>query len=198
MSYRLFALLMVMAVISAWSLSASVVAEQNLPSKAAKACLKCHKFDKQPATIGGRVAGISKKAKTIQVRVNGGLETVYFDDQTDVQNVSAVKNVKNNQSVRIVYYKKDGKNFAKLVEVKKGLDVPKDKLANAEDVAKLVAQGPEKGKYVLIDSRPPEHYNRGHIPTAKAMPFFAFDKLKDKILPKDKEILQVYYCSGFS
>lgn len=198
MSYRLFALLMAMAVIAAWSLNAPVVAEQSLPSKAAKACLKCHKFDKQPSTIGGRVAGISKKAKTIQIRVNGGLETVYFDDQTDVQNVSSVKKVKNNQAVRVVYYKKEGKNFAKLVEVKKGLDVPKDKLASAEDVAELIAQGPEKGKYVLVDSRPPEHYNRGHIPSAKSMPFFAFDKLKDKILPKDKEVPQVYYCSGFS
>jgi rhodanese-related sulfurtransferase len=67
-----------------------------------------------------------------------------------------------------------------------------------EEVAALVAKGPEKGKYVLLDSRPPEMYNQGHIPTALAMPFFAFDKLQETLLPKDKDILQIYYCSGFS
>jgi hypothetical protein len=30
------------------------------------------------------------------------------------------------------------------------------------------------------------------------MPFFAFDKLQETLLPKDKDILQIYYCSGFS
>jgi rhodanese-related sulfurtransferase len=61
-----------------------------------------------------------------------------------------------------------------------------------------VALGPEKGKYVLIDSRPPVRFDEGHIPSAKKMPFFAFDKLAEKVLPKDKEILQIYYCGGFT
>ena len=29
------------------------------------------------------------------------------------------------------------------------------------------------------------------------MPIWDFDDLKDKLLPKDKNILQIYYCSGF-
>ena len=79
-----------------------------------------------------------------------------------------------------------------------GTSVPKDQLLGVDEVAKLVAKGPEAGKYVLLDSRPDNFYNEGHIPTAVSMPFFAFDKLAETLLPKDKEILQIYYCSGFS
>ena len=125
-------------------------------------------------------------------------EVIYFDDATALRNAPSMKKIKKNASIKIVYYRKDGKNFAKEVEVKKGLKVPKEKLATVEEVAKLVALGPEKGKYVLIDSRPPVNFNEGHIPTAKSMLFFKFDMLKDKVLPKDKEILQIHYCGGFT
>jgi hypothetical protein len=29
------------------------------------------------------------------------------------------------------------------------------------------------------------------------MPLWDFDELKDKLLPKEKDVLQIYYCSGF-
>jgi hypothetical protein len=182
----------------AWSLAGSAFAGDKLPSKAAESCLKCHKYDKEPGLFAGRIVSVSKKAKTIQIRVGEDTEVLYFDDGTKVENASSVKKIKNNQATKIEYYVKDGKNFAKKVVVKKGLDVPKEKLASVEEVAKLVAQGPEKGKYVLIDSRPPGLYNEGHVPTAKVMPFFAFEKMNAKVLPKNKDILQIYYCSGFA
>lgn len=108
-----------------------------------------------------------------------------------------MKEIPKQESVRVSYVKKDGKNLAKLIEVKKGLEVSKEQLAEVDEIAKLVALGPEKGKYMLIDSRPENMYNEGHIPTAVPMPFFAFDKLAEKML-KDKEVLQIYYCAGFS
>jgi rhodanese-related sulfurtransferase len=98
----------------------------------------------------------------------------------------------------VVYYKKDGKTLAKEIEVKKGIAVPQEQLITAEQVAELVAKGPEQGKYVLLDSRPKEMFNQAHIPTALAMPFFAFDQLAEKLLPKDKDVMQIYYCAGFS
>jgi hypothetical protein len=186
------------SVVAAWALQGSAAEPVKLPSKSAKSCLKCHKYDKMPNLFAGRMVDVSRKAKTAQVRVGKGTEIVYFDDSTVVKNASTMKKIKPNQAVRITYYKKDGKNFAKEVEVKKGLEVPKEKLASVEEVAKLVALGPEKGKYVLIDSRPMNRYDEGHIPTAENMLFFAFDKVKDKILPKDKEIIQIYYCGGFT
>ncbi len=198
MRSRILILPALIAVLVAWSMAGSVLAADKLPSKSAKACLKCHKYDKETGIFAGRIVNISNKAKTIQIRVGTGTEVLYFDDGTGVENVSAVKKIKKNQATKIAYYVKKGKNFAKKVVVKKGLDVPKEKLASVQEVAKLVALGPEKGNYILVDSRPPGRYNEGHIPTAKVIPFFAFDKMKDKVLPKNKETLQIYYCGGFA
>ncbi|MFH0821495.1 MAG: rhodanese-like domain-containing protein, partial [Pseudomonadota bacterium] len=160
---------------------------------------KCHpEYEKQAALFAGQLVGVSQKAKTICLKMDGENEVVFYDDATVLKNAPAMKDIPKDESVRIAYVKKDGKRFATLVEVKKGIEVPKEKLASAEDVAKLTALGPEKGNYVLIDSRPAEMYHGGYIPTAKNMPFFAFDGLVDKVLPKNKDTLQIYYCAGFS
>lgn len=178
---------------------AGATSEQKLPSKSAKGCLKCHpEYAKESNILAGKLKSVSKKAKTIALKIGKDVEVVHYDDATKLENAPTFKKIPNNESVRIIYTKKDGKSYAKEVIVKKGLEVPKEQLITVEDVAKLVAQGPEKGKYVLVDCRPPAGYDAGHIPTAKKMPFFAFDKLKDKVLPKDKDTLQIYYCSGFS
>lgn len=176
----------------------TLAAGKELPSKAAKGCLKCHEFDKESGVYAGKLASVSRKAKTIQLKINADMQVIYFDDKTALKNAETMKKIPKNESVKITYYVKDGREFAKEVVVKKGIEVPKEKLASVEEVAALVAKGPEKGKYVLIDSRPKVRYNQGHVPTAKAMPFFAFDKLKEKLLPKDKEVLQIYYCGGFT
>lgn len=176
----------------------TVMADEKLPSKSAKGCLKCHEYGKESALYAGNFASVSRKAKTIQLKINKDMQVIYFDDKTVLKNAKSLKEIPNNESLKITYYMKDGREYAKEVVVKKGITVPKEKLASVEEVAALVAQGPEKGKYVLIDSRPKNFYNEGHIPTAKSMPFFAFDKLKGKLLPQDKGVLQVYYCGGFT
>jgi len=190
--------LAMIAVFAAWSLPGMAVADEALPSKSDESCLKCHKYDKDPNTLAGKLADVSMKAKTIQLQIGKDMEIVYFDDATALKNAPAMNEIPKTESVKIVYHKKDGKNFAKEVQVKKGLKVPEDKLASVEEVAKLVALGPQKGKYVLLDSRPLEAYNAGHVPTAVAMPFPAFDQMAEKVLPKDKETLQIYYCIGFT
>lgn len=195
---RILIALAVACALIAGAPGAVLAAEEKLPSKAAKGCLKCHQFDKESGVYAGKLASVSRKAKTIQLKINSDMQVIYFDDKTVLKNAETMKRIPKNESVKITYYVKDGKQFAKEVEVKKGLEVPKDQLASVEEVAALVAKGPEKGKYVLIDSRPKVRYNEGHVPTAKAMPFFAFDKLKDKLLPKDKGVLQIYYCGGFT
>ena len=163
-----------------------------------RAVLKCHKYDQESNLLAGKLVDVSSKAKAIQLRINKDMEVIYFDDATVVKNAESLKKIPKKEAVRIVYYKKAGKPFAKLVEVKKGIEVPKDQLIDAEALSKLVALGPEKGKYLLVDSRPGKMYNQGHIPTSVSMPFFAFDKMADKVLPKDKEITQIYYCAGMS
>lgn len=193
--------LSVIALITAvmwWSGAPSTFAQDQLPSKAAQSCSKCHEFTKLQNVLAGIVVDVSKKANTIQLKIDNDVEVLYFDDKTGVKNAPNAPEIPKESSAKIVYYKKDGRNFAKEIEVKKGLDVPKEQLASVEEVAALVAQGPEKGKYVLLDSRPKEQFDEGHIPTAKPFPFFAFDKMKDEVLPKDKDILQIYYCAGYT
>ena len=176
----------------------SAAAEEALPSKSDPSCLKCHDYDKHSNLFAGKFVDVAAKSKTIQLQIGPDMEVLSFDDSTVVKNAPGLKKIPKQESVRVAYIKKGEKNFAKEVEVKKGLEVPKEQLASAEEVAELVAQGPEKEKYVLVDSRPGNMYQHGHIPTAVSMPFFAFDKVAEKILPKSKEVLQIYYCTGFS
>lgn len=187
----------VVALTAAWPPGA-MAQEGQLPSKSDSSCLKCHAdYDKKPNLLAGKLYDVSTKANTIQLQIDKDMEVIHFDDSTVLKNAPSLKEIPKQESIRISYVKKDGKSLAKLIEVKKGLEVPKEQLADVEDVAKLVALGPERGKYILLDSRPENMYNEGHIPTAVPMPFFAFDKLAEKLL-KDKEVLQIYYCSGFS
>jgi len=180
-------------------LHAVAASPEQLPSKSDQSCLKCHEdYAKKPNLLAGKIVDVAQKSKSLQLQIDSDMEVIHFDDDTVLKNAPSFKEIPKKESVRVNYYKKDGKNFAIVVEVKKGLAVAPEQLATAEEVAELVAKGPEKGKYVLLDSRPPDMYNEGHIPTALSMPFFAFDKLQEKLLPKDKEILQIYYCAGFS
>jgi Rhodanese-like domain len=177
----------------------TAVAEERLPSKADASCLKCHAdYEKTANLLAGKLVDVAAKSGTIQLKINKDMEVIHFDDSTELRNAPTFKQIPKQESIRITYVKKNGKNFAKLVEVKKGIEVPKDQLLGADEVAQLVAKGPAKGNYILLDSRPGTFYNEGHIPTALSMPLFAFDKLADKLLPKNKDIVQIYYCSGFS
>jgi rhodanese-related sulfurtransferase len=182
--------------VTAWP-SLGSASEDKLPSKSDASCLKCHEYDKMPGILAGRVHDVAIKSKTIQLQVGKEMEVIHFDDSTELKNAPTFKEIPKQEAIKVTYVKKDGKTFAKQVEVKKGIEVPKEQLATVEEVAELVAKGPEKGKYVLLDSRPDSMYNEGHIPTALSMPFFAFDKLADKLL-KDKDTLQIYYCAGLS
>lgn len=172
-------------------------ATEKLPSKSDQSCLKCHDYDKKDNLLAGKLKDISVKANAIQLQIDNGMDVILFDDSTVLKNAPSMPEIPKGESLRITYYKKDGKTFAKEVEVKKGLEVPKEQLISTEEVEKLVAKGPKEGKYILLDSRPANLFNDGHIPSAVSMPFFAFDKLAEKLLT-DKDAVQIYYCSGFS
>jgi rhodanese-related sulfurtransferase len=81
------------------------------------------------------------------------------------------------------------------IVAKPKMKVPKEQLIATPELAKLVGQGPEKGGYTLIDSRPGIKFQEGHIPTALSIPFPKMTQLKGK-LPKDKNRLLIVYCEG--
>ena len=72
-----------------------------------------------------------------------------------------------------------------------------ERIVTVDDVARLVALGPEKGNFELVDSRPLARYNEGHIPGAISIPYLEFNESAGK-LPKEKDKLIIFYCGSRS
>lgn len=170
----------------------------------AKICSNCHQ--PQPGSLRGIFDSVAYKTQSIQIKIDDATEILKFDKQAvKVLNVQPdpgnpaepLRQIKKGKEVRVEYTEKDGKKFATLVVSKPPIKVAPEKLLTTADVEKLVAQGPEKGKYLLIDARPAPKFMEGAIPTAINIPFPAFEKMADK-LPKDKTALIVYYCAGMT
>jgi len=179
--------------------AAPATAPQAKPT-IAKICTNCHSAE--PGNLRGYFEGVAYKSQSIQLKIDDVTEVLQFDKSTlKVLNVQAenpdepLRSIKKGKDVRITYTEKDGKKFATLVSAKPPIKVAPEKMISTADVEKLVAQGPEKGKYLLIDARPAPRFMDGAIPTAINIPFPAFDKMVDK-LPKDKGALIIYYCAG--
>ncbi len=177
------------------------VAVPQVKPATAKICANCHQ--PEPGMIRGNFDSVAYKTKSIQVKIDEATEILQFDDRTAYTNIQApaetpdqpLRALKKGKEVRIAYTEKDGKKIATLVVAKPAIKLAPEKLLSTADVEKLVAQGPEKGKYLLIDARPAPKFMEGAIPTAINIPFPAFEKMVDK-LPKDKASLIVYYCAG--
>jgi rhodanese-related sulfurtransferase len=165
-------------------------------------CKSCHK--PEPATIMGVFENVAFKSTQLQVKIDGVTEVVRFDPKTlkvtDVEKTGdgeLLKAIAKNRETKIVYTEKDGVKTATAISFKGPIKVPAAKLVKYDDVQKLVAAGPEKGQYTLIDSRPLPRFQEGAIPTAINLPYPAFDKFVDR-LPADKSKLLMFYCSGIT
>ena len=168
----------------------------------AKVCGNCHQ--PQPGNLRGNFDSVAYKTRSIQIKIDDATEVLKFDPKTlQVKNVQPDPNnqseplraIKKGKEIRVEYTEKNGKKFATLVSEKVPIKVRPEMLMSTADVEKLVAQGPEKGKYLLVDARPAPKFMEGAIPSAINIPFVAFDKMVDK-LPKDKSALIIYYCGG--
>lgn len=200
----LFTLAACIAAATAFATEPATSAASPVKPTIAKSCTFCHKAE--PGAVLGSFDIVTFKAKTIQVRIDDAVELFKFDeDEIKVVN-SAGKTgdgeflkdnlVKKGHEVKIEFTEKDGvKTAVKLIE-KPPVKISAEMLMTTSEIEKLVAQGPEKGKYFLYDSRPLPRFQEGFIPTAVNLPFPAFDKLADKLLPKDKSALIIFYCAG--
>ena len=181
---------------------AAVPAAPQAKPTMAKNCANCH----TPAagSLRGNFDNVAYKTQSIQIKIDEATEVLRFNKDTlkvlnvqpDPANPSEpLRALKKGKEIRVEYTEKDGKKIATLVAAKTPIKVAPEKLIGTADMEKLVAQGPEKGKYLLIDARPAPRFMDGAIPTAINIPFPAFEKMADK-LPKDKNALVVYYCAG--
>ena len=190
---------LLLAALFAGIVSTGGVAEAGKPNIAG-GCKKCHTA--QPDTIRGSLGTVSQDFNTMQVKVGKMVWIVKYDDKTKVikgdKTVGAAEIAKlpAKKEILVSYTGGEKTPLAAKISVKQPYKVPEhQKFTNAE-VIKLVAMGPEKGNYTLVDARPTGAYMGGHIPTAISLPYGTSQEECTSILPQDKDRLLVFYCGG--
>jgi len=163
-------------------------------------CQKCHKA--QTDAVRGNLGKVSTQFSTMQVKVGELVWIVQYDDKTavvegdKVSGADHIKELPGNKEVLISFSGGESKPLATEVAVKQPFKVPEDQKITNDEVVKLVAIGPEMGRYTLVDARPPGAYLGGHIPTAISLSFDSFESSFATVLPQDKNRLLVFYCGG--
>jgi rhodanese-related sulfurtransferase len=170
--------------------------------KQAKLCSVCHAAA-AAGTIRGHFDELAFTAASFQMKVDADTEVLAFDPATlkvvnatetgDLEKV--LKAVRKGAESRVEYVVVGGQKKVTVLTLKPKLKVPEEKQVKTAELERLVAQGPEKGKYFLYDARPFPKFAEGHLPTALSLPFPAFEKEKGK-LPADKSALVIFYCAG--
>ena len=172
-------------------------------------CVQCHKTENN--VIRGTLVSVTEKFKTINVQVGGKLVWVIsYGDDLKLTGADKLSSIPKDKEIGIKFTGDEKKPYAVNLAVKPPAKVALEKLVSLEEMAKLVAEGPEKGNYVLIDSRPAARFNEGHLPHAVSLDNTKFDApinpedakkvtpvtFKDTILPKEKDKLVIFYCGG--
>jgi len=166
-------------------------------SMIANVCLKCHKDYKDMADmLAGNLEGHSEKAKLIRIEIDKKMKLVKYEKDVRVDNLKdGIKDLHGHHHLRLNYKKVGADLVATRIVVKPEVHVSKDRLISTEKMERLVAMGPEKGDYTLVDSHGEGEYKAHHIPSAVSIPVFKMAKMKQK-LPKDKDRLLIFYCGG--
>ena len=163
-------------------------------------CQKCHTA--QPDAVRGNLGKVSPDFSTLQVSVGKLVWIVKYDDKTRVVNgdkisgADSIKDLPNKKEILVSFSGGESTPLATEIAVKQPYKVPDEQKITNDEVVKLVAMGPEKGKYTLIDARPTGAFLGGHILTAISLPFDSFEKRCSTVLPQDKDRLLVFYCGG--
>lgn len=158
-------------------------------------CKQCHQPEQD--LVRGTLVSVTEKFRTINVQVGGKLVwLITYGDELKIIGADKLSAISKDKEISVRFTGDEKKPYAVSLTVKPPAKVAPEKLVLTEDMLKLVAQGPEKGKFVLIDSRPKPRYNEGHIPHAVSLDNARFDELKDKALPANKDTLLIFYCGG--
>jgi rhodanese-related sulfurtransferase len=174
-------------------------AKSNMP----KLCTNCHQAG--PGVLMGHFENVAFKSQSMQLKIDAATEIVKFDPKA-IQVVEAgtpkppeaLRDIRKGHESRIAFVEKDGVKTATKIWFKGPIKIAPEKLVHYDEVARLVALGPEAGGYVLVDSRPLPKVQEGTIPTSINIPFTTkgFDALAAKMLPADKAARIVFFCQG--
>ncbi len=157
-------------------------------------CKQCH----QPAddTVRGTMVGVSEKFKTIQVAAGSVIWVMKYGDDLKLTGATKLADIPKEKEIGVRFAGNEKSPYAVSLSVKPAAKVPPEKLVSLEEMTRLVNMGPEKGNFLLFDSRPAPKCIEGQIPYAISLPNDKFDALKDKLLPKEKDKLIIFYCGG--
>jgi len=175
----------------AWCLSLAIASNVSAEDPAVKA----------EATgvveIKGQVKAVSNKAKTVSVTVEGtGIVIVKFDEATEFVNFKETKEIGPPTGV-LVKYKTVGPDKVATYIKKTLVALPAGVTEiKTDELAELVAKGPAKGNYCLIDSRPAKVAAAELIPTAVSIPVTMMAEKGEKLLTCSKDKLVIFYCGG--
>jgi uncharacterized cupredoxin-like copper-binding protein len=185
---RLLALMCSAGMLTACAAAGPVAAPQSKQS----APVAKQEVKKEANVYKGKIVGVSRKARSISIKVGDKTQMVKFDDAT-----TGMEFAKKGEAA-IIQFKTMGNDQIATVIKPKLAKLPKGVTEiQPADVAKLIAMGPKKGKYFLVDARPEGRYKAGHIPTAVSIPVSKLKETKAALLPKNKKDIQlIFYCGG--
>ena len=147
-------------------------------------------------TFTGKITGKSNKAKTISIEVGSKNEFLKFDDKT-----AGMEHAVEGEAAIVQFEMRGADRFATVVKPKLATLPEGVTEMKVDELAALIAKGPEEGNYVLVDSRPAARYHEGHIPTAISLPDTLHVETGDAYLPSDarlKKTTLIFYCGGFT
>ena len=158
-------------------------------------CVQCHQPEKD--LIRGTLVSVTEKFKTINVQVGQKLVWIItYGDDLKITGADKLSSIPKDKEIGVRFTGDEKKPYAVSLTVKPPATVAPEKLVSLEEMLKLVAEGPEKGNYLLVDSRPKPRYLEGHIPGAVSQPNDKFEELKGTVLPAEKDKLVIFYCGG--
>ncbi|MBE0548041.1 MAG: sulfurtransferase, partial [Rubrivivax sp.] len=166
-------------------------------------CAACHTL--QPNQMGGYFESAAFKSQSMQLDVGAASAQILRFDPKALKVIDAgvekkpefLRDAKKRHEVQVTFVEKDGVKVASEIRFKGPVKIDPANLIDYAGVAKLVAEGPAKANFTLIDSRPLVRFQEGTIPSAIHLPFIGFDKFVDR-LPKDKNQLTVFFCGGIT
>jgi len=165
-----------------------------------ESCKICHQA--ADGVVRGKLVSVSSEFKSLNVTVGPLVWIVKYGDDLKVKEgekiggADALKTIPRDREIAVTFTGNETAPLAVQVAVKPPFKVAAEKIITVEQMQDLVVQGPEAGKYTLLDSRPGMMYAEGHVPGAVSLPYPAFKEKGAAVLPADKGALVIFYCAG--
>jgi len=165
-----------------------------------EACKICHQA--ADGVVRGKMVSVSSEFKSLSLTVGPVIWIVKYGDDLKVKEgekisgAEILKTIPRDREIAVSFTGDEKAPVAVQVAVKQPYKVAPEKIIAVEKMQELIAQGPEAGKFTLLDSRPGPMFAEGHIPGAISLPYAAFKEKAAALLPADKGALVILYCAG--